>query len=138
MRIDFHSNVADTLNYSFRLIRKAYAANSKITVYHNDTVFLQELDQALWSWGHTDFLAHVSLPHRLAAETPILLSNDHRQACPHRAVLLNLSEQILPYYEDYQRLIEIISPLESARQAGRQRYRNYQQTGHELTHIVAA
>lgn len=138
MRIDFHSGVADTLNYSFRLIRKAYAANAKITVYHSDTAFLQELDQALWTWGHTEFLAHVSLPHKLAQQSPILLSHDSQQACPHRQVLLNLSEQILPYHTEYQRLIEIVSTQESARLAGRQRYRSYQQAGHELTHIVAA
>ncbi len=138
MRIDFHSNVADTLNYSFRLIRKAYQANCKITVFHHDLAFLTELDQALWAWTHSEFLPHVGLSHSLAAQTPILLSNKPDMACPHREVLLNLSEQILPCYTEYQRLIELVSPLESARLAGRQRYRQYQQAGHELNHILAA
>lgn len=138
MRIDFHSNVGDSLNYSFRLIRKAYAANCKITVFHSDTRFLAELDQALWSWGHSDFLPHVGLSHQFAPQTPILLSNNAQVAGPHRQVLLNLSTQVLPYYTDYQRLIEVISTDDAARQAGRQRYRQYQQAGHELNHILAA
>ena len=73
-RIDFHSNVADKLNYACRLIRKARAANCKVIVYHPVQQELQRIDAALWTLEDTGFLPHVMAEDPLANVTPIILS----------------------------------------------------------------
>lgn len=136
-RIDFHSNVAEKLNYCCRLIRKAHAANCKIVVFHQDRAYLQRLNEALWTLSEADFLPHVMLNDPLSAMTPIVLSHDDRAACPHYELLINLTSVTPANFTQFSRMIEVISADESDRLAGRDRYRHYQQLGHALTHSVA-
>lgn len=137
MRIDFHSNVADKINYACRLIRKARAADCQMVVYHHDRAQLQRLDQALWALSDEDFLPHVMLGDPLAAMTPVILSADDAAACPHYELLINLSAVTPANFQRFQRMIEIVSDEEQDRLAGRERYRSYQQQEHNLTHTVA-
>ncbi|MBC3918756.1 DNA polymerase III subunit chi [Undibacterium sp. CY18W] len=136
-RIDFHSNVADKLNYTCRLIRKAHAAKSKMVVFHHDRVFLQKLSMSLWTLTEADFLPHVMLTDPLSSCTPIVLSYDDRAACPHYDVLINLTAETPANFTQFQRMIEVISAEDVDKLAGRERYRQYQQQGYPLTHSVA-
>ncbi len=136
-RIDFHSNVADKLNYVCRLIRKAHAANCKMVVYHHDRAYLQRLNEALWTLSEADFLPHVLLTDRLASVTPIVLSDDENATCPHYELLINLTAATPANFTEFARMIEVISADEGDKLAGRERYRYYQQLGHTLTHSVA-
>jgi DNA polymerase-3 subunit chi len=141
MRIDFHSNVSNYLNYACRLIRKALAAQCKLIVLHQDQAQLTEFDQLLWTFSSTDFLPHASVQHPLAQYTPVLLSLQARQETEpdylDHKILLNLSERIPDDFTRFERLIEIVPQQQEALQNGRQRYRHYQQQGHQLHHIQA-
>ncbi|MFZ6656659.1 DNA polymerase III subunit chi [Undibacterium sp. TJN19] len=136
-RIDFHSNVADKLNYTCRLIRKAHAANCKMVVFHHDQAYLQSLNEALWTLTEADFLPHVMLTDPLSSCTPIVLSHDESAACPHYEILINLTARTPHNFTQFQRMIEVISADEADKLAGRERYRYYQQQGFSLTHSVA-
>ena len=136
-RIDFHSNVADKFNYTCRLIRKAYAANCKMVVYHHDRAYLQKLDDSLWTLTEADFLPHVMLTDPLSAMTPIILSHDEHATCPHYELLINLTAAAPANLSQFQRMIEVISADDADKLAGRERYRLYQQQGYTLTHSVA-
>ena len=136
-RIDFHSNVADKLNYACRLIRKAHAANCKMVVYHHDRTYLQRLDQALWTLSEADFLPHVMLTDPLSAVTPIVLSYSDQAVCPHYELLINLTSATPANFSEFGRMIEVIAADDNDKLAGRERYRYYQQQGHTLTHSVA-
>lgn len=137
MRIDFHSNVADKINYTCRLIRKARAANCKMVVYHRDAAQLQRLDEALWTFSGEDFLPHVMLGDALTELTPVILSADDTAGYPHHELLINLSDVAPANFGRFERMIEIVSGEEQDTLAGRARYRAYQQQGHNLTHTVA-
>ncbi|MBI3283596.1 MAG: DNA polymerase III subunit chi [Burkholderiales bacterium] len=136
-RIDFHSNVADKIAYTCRLIRKARAADCKIVVFHHDFTQLQRLNEALWTFSEADFLPHVMLDDPLAELTPVILSADDAAECPHYELLINLSSATPGNFLRFERMIEIVSDEEQDRLAGRERYRAYQQQGHALTHTVA-
>lgn len=136
-RIDFHSNVSDKLAYVCRLIRKAHAANCKLVVYHREPTVLKRLDEALWTFSDTDFLPHVMRQNKLAAMTSIVLSDSDQIPCPHYELLINLTSRAPENFTAFQRMIEIISADEQDKLAGRERYRHYQQQGHNLTHFVA-
>lgn len=135
-RIDFHTNVADKLDFACRLVRKAHAANCRVVLLA-DEAQLGALDDALWTFSEQDFLPHVPVGHALAAQTPIVLTADDESEPPHCQVLINLSLRRPAYFARFERLIEIVSPAEDDRLAGRERYRHYLQRGYPLTHFVA-
>ena len=136
-RIDFHSNVPDKIAYVCRLVRKARGANCKIAILHRDEQQLQALDEALWNFSEHDFLPHVSLGDELEAKTPIVLAAGSTAEFPHYDVLINLSETMPANFARFERMLEIVSALEEDRQAGRERYKHYQQRGYPLTHHLA-
>jgi DNA polymerase-3 subunit chi len=164
MRIDFHSNVSNQLDYACRLIRKAFFAQCKLIVWHQDKEQLAQFDQLLWTFSATDFLPHVVLEqgnHPLAPHTPILLampSDDTFTSLSdinvkHHKVLINLSDKVPTHFAQYERLIEVVprapdlvptdtnatayATIQAAIQAGRERYRFYQQQGYQINHINA-
>lgn len=144
MRIDFHSNVQQPLDYACRLIRKALAAQCRLLVCHQDENQLVEFDQLLWTFSATDFLPHVIFKHadQVSAErTPVWLAlvSDVEvvNLVQPNTILLNLSESVPAHFAQFERLIEIVAHSASATQAGRERYRFYQQQGYQLNHINA-
>jgi DNA polymerase-3 subunit chi len=136
-RIDFHSNVGNQLDYACRLTRKALAAGCQLVVRHQDAAQLAEFDQLLWSFSGSDFLPHVRSDDPLQHLTPVLLSLDGDAYSGHTEILLNLSDRIPPDFASFERLIEIVPQDSAATQAGRGRYRQYQQQGYQLNHINA-
>ena len=137
-RIDFHSNVADKLHYTCRLIRKAYAAGCPLVVFHPDRRILQQLDQALWTLGEAEFLPHVMADDALAVQTPVILSHSQLAGSPHFELLINLSSDTPDHFSGFSRVIEIVSQDPEETAAGRDRYRYYQQQGYALSHHVAS
>ena len=141
-RIDFHSNVNDKLSYACRLARKIWS-----TVISGDPVQhivmvgerpdLNKLNELLWSFNKTDFLPHCFIDDELAAETPIVLSENFSfDAIPHANVLIHLGKRIpedIPVLvARFPRIIELVSTNEEERLAGRERYKLYRELGHEL------
>ena len=137
-RVDFHSQVSDKYNYTCRLVRKARAANCQIIILVNDEDQLRLLDQELWQFSATDFLPHVSLGDSLAAVTPILLTTQLSNSIPHRDLLINLRPEVPDHFEQFNRVIEIVSSDNEDSQAGRQRFKQYQQSGIQPSHTVAS
>ena len=136
-RIDFHSNVADRLTYTCRLVRKARAARCRIVLLSRDAQQQAALDEALWTFSATDFLPHVAASHPHAADTPVILITDDQAELPHHHVLINLSGQTPAHFARFERMFEIISAQEEDKIAGRDRYRYYKDRGYPLTHFVA-
>jgi len=143
-RIDFHSNVSNQLDYACRLIRKALSAQCRLIVCHQDETQLAQLDQLLWAFSATDFLPHVNLnqgSHPLAQQTPVLLTlaadSGAATELHKKEILLNLSDTVPANFAQFERLIEIVPQVEQSTQAGRERYRFYQQQGYRPNHINA-
>jgi DNA polymerase-3 subunit chi len=131
-RIDFHSNVPDTLAYVCRLVRKAYGAGQKVVVYGAPQQ-LAQLDARLWSFSPLDFLPHCGLDSPNAAVTPIILAATLDNV-PHHQLLVNLAPEAPAQFASFERLIEVVGASPEARNAGRERYRLYRERGYPLTH----
>jgi DNA polymerase-3 subunit chi len=136
-RVDFHSKVPDKLLYACRLVRKARAADMRVVVFAQDRTQLDALDEALWTFSEQDFLPHVVAGDELAAQTPVILTDDPQAELPHHQILINLSGETPAHFARFERLFEVISMDEDDLAAGRERYRQYQQRGYPLTHFVA-
>jgi DNA polymerase-3 subunit chi len=136
-RIDFHTNVPDKIAYACRLVRKALAAKNKIVMLTDDATQLAELDAALWEFSSVDFLPHVHVSDSLAANTPIILTDNDEADLPHTDLLVNLSRRAPNNVAQFERMIEVISSNEEDAAAGRKRYVAYKQQDYPLTHFVA-
>ena len=129
-RIDFHSNVPDTLAYVCRLVRKAYGAGQKVVVFGAPQQ-LAQLDARLWSFSPLDFLPHCGLDSPNAAVTPIILAAT-LEAVPHHQLLVNIAPEAPAQFASFERLIEVVGGTPDARDAGRERYRFYRERGYPL------
>ena len=136
-QVDFHSKVPDKLNYACRLVRKARAAGMKVVLFAESREQLSALDELLWTFSEQDFVPHVIAGDDLAAQTPVILTDDAGQPLPHHQVLVNLSQRTPEHFARFERMFEIVSTDEDDLLAGRERYKQYQQRGYPLTHHVA-
>jgi len=137
-RIDFHSNVPDKVAYACRLLRKAYGARNRIVVMTEDAAQLAELDRALWTFSATDFLPHAHVNDPLAPDSAIVLTDTDEVELPQADVLVNLSRRAPAQFENFPRLIEVISVDEADTAAGRQRFIAYKRQEFQPTHLNVA
>ncbi|MDH4060053.1 MAG: DNA polymerase III subunit chi, partial [Aquincola sp.] len=88
------------------------------------------------------FLPHVRLRHGAGVpaalvRTPVWLVDDATEA-PHREVLVNLGPDMVPGWETFTRVVEVVQADDADRLSGRERWRLYGQAGTvELKHHVA-
>lgn len=140
-QVSFYTGVPERLAYLCRLLRKAQQSGACIGVC-GPGALLDRLDAALWNFEPTEFVPHLRLragraPEPRLAETPILLV-EHSADLPHREVLLNLSLDMPAGFEQFQRVLEVVSQDAEQMQAGRQRFRQYKELGHKVSHHVVA
>ena len=131
----FHTRVPDRLSYACRLLRKAYLQGAKVVV-SAPRATLARLDGLLWTSDPTDFVPHLhvvgddEVAPRLNA-TPIWLVEQVARA-PHRTTLVNLGDELVPGFESFERVIEIVPDDEAPKQAARLRWRQYADRGYLL------
>lgn len=129
-RIDFHTNVGNSLMYACRLVRKAYQAGQQAIVLA-EPARLRVFDEMLWTFSPLDFVPHCMAGSALAAQTPIVLATDLERA-PHHGVLLNLGAAVPPQFARFERLLEVIGDAPEELSSGRERYRFYRDRGYAL------
>lgn len=135
MRIDFHFNVEDRLQYACRVVRKARTADKSVLAYAREPARLARFDAALWIFSALDFVPHVYVDSPLAERTPVLLTLDSARPAPARDVFLNLDDDVPPTFSEllgrFERLIEVVSRDDADRQRARERFRSYRAAGIE-------
>jgi DNA polymerase-3 subunit chi len=129
-RIDFHSNVGDSLLYACRLLRKAYQAGQP-TIVLAEPARLRALDEQLWTFSPLDFVPHCMAGTALAAQTPIVLTTSLDDV-PHHQILLNLGATVPAQFARFERLLEVVGNAHEELVAGRERYRFYRDRGYAL------
>lgn len=139
--VSFHFNVPDRLGYACRLLRKAVRRSAKVVVSAPEAV-LTQFDRQLWVFEPLEFIPHVHakagkpLAPRLG-RTPVWLAQ-HVDAAPHHEVLVNLGEELVPGFERFTRVIELVGRDEGGRLAARARWKHYADRGYAITrHDVA-
>jgi DNA polymerase III subunit chi len=141
--IAFHFNAPAKLAYACRLLRKAAASGSTVAVVA-DSAMLGKLNEQLWTFSALDFV-----PHQLAGAdggagagagagagtpdpaTPVWLCEQAAQGAG-RDVLLNLSAVIPEGFEQFSRVIEVVTLDEADRQSARSRWKQYTERGLEI------
>ena len=130
--VAFHLRVPDKMGYTCRLLRKAVGKGSRLVVT-GEAQTLAQLDQLLWTFSATDFVAHCSdaAPDRVLRRSPVLLSQ--RLMTPDAAaILVNLGAEVPAGFADYLRVIEVVADDEQEVALARRRWRNYDNAGCQL------
>lgn len=102
---------------------------------------LADLDRALWTFTALDFVPHCrsNAPATVRERTSIVLAPDAVAAQGHADVLLNLGDGVPSGFEQFERLIELVSTGDADRQQARARWRHYAERGYSITrHDLAA
>lgn len=140
LQVSFYSDAADPLHFACRLIRRALTAGKPVgvCVSHEQA---NTLDGLIWSFDPLEFIPHrrwggdASLDPCLPGEA--LLVSDAAQL-PHRGLLLNLALDMPSDALAFERVLEVVGREPEWVQAGRARYRIYQQSGARMDHFSAA
>ncbi|KXU89314.1 DNA polymerase III subunit chi [Paraburkholderia monticola] len=135
-RIDFHSNVGDSLLYACRLTRKAYLAGQPLIVVA-EPARLAAFDEMLWTFSPLEFVPHCMAGTPVATETPVVLTTNLDDV-PHHQVLLNLGATVPAQFARFERLLEVVGNAHEELAAGRERYRFYLDRGYALNHYKQA
>ena len=136
-QVNFYTGVAERLSYVCRLLRKAQQSGAQIGVC-GPTASLRRLDAALWTFEPAEFVPHLDLsagkadPHLLAV-TPIVLL-ERAVELGHRDVLLNLGAEVPEGFEQFRRVLEVVSQDGEQVQAGRRRFRRSEELGLSINH----
>lgn len=137
VQVSFYSDAAEPLHFACRLIRRALASGKPVGVCVA-AAQATRLDELLWSFDAAEFIPH----RRWDGATPpapgeVLLVEDAARL-PHRGLLLNLGDEMPSSALEFERVLEVIGKDAARVQAGRARYRVYQQAGAKLDHFSAA
>jgi len=133
----FHFNAADKRAHACRLLRKAYLQGARLLVVAEPQE-LAPLDAALWTLAGRDFIPHARFndPAGLQAHSPILLAGEWPAPVPRPQdrVLVNLSHGFLTGFEQFARVIELVSQDLPDRERARERWKVYRAAGIDPEH----
>ncbi len=137
--VAFHTGIANPLDYACRLLRKAYRSGARVAV-HGDPATLDRLDQALWTFEALEFLPHAVLPRdagdaQRVALSPIVLMKGGAAPAACR-IGVSLAGHPVEEVGAFDRLIAIVGLEPEHREAGRQRWREYERAGHAVSHVA--
>lgn len=146
MQVHFYvlevTNGQKSLYFACHLLEKLYLEQKKIYVHLPTEEEAKRFDALLWTYRDDSFV-----PHQLSNATemnpaPIEIGYgiDYGQAPIHQHdVLINLTNEILPFSWEFNTIIEIVFAEPLMQQLARERYRQYRDKGCEIeTHKIKA
>jgi DNA polymerase-3 subunit chi len=133
-QVFFYHGASDKLAAACALLGKTSAQKKNILVFADEKSVLDTVDRLLWTQSALSFHPHCRADSPLAAETPILLSDNLRQV-PNTERLMNLGKIIPPGFEQFTSLIEVVGQEEDDRLAARDRVKHYKECGCEVRYF---
>ena len=92
------------------------------------------VDRSLWTQSALGFIPHCRADSPLAAETPILIT-DNLDQLPQDERLMNLSQIVPPGFSRFHSLIEVVGREEAERNSARERVKFYKDRGYEVRYF---
>lgn len=131
MKVDFYilsgGGESGHTRYTCRLTEKAYKLKHRIYIHVNTGVEAQQLDELLWTFSQGSFVPHELLSDT-APESPVVIG--YRDDAPQGyGLLINLSQQIPEFYNQFERVAEVVADHDSLRQTSREHFRFYRDNG---------
>ena len=140
-QVDFYLIENQVANARFklasRLAKKLQSLQQKALIVVDDEDQLHQLDQTLWTFSDTSFVAHDRINPNSEpplSKTHIGIKNgfNHREDTLGYDVLISLTQEILETSDAFSRVAEIIEADDASKAAGRERFKGYRERGFEL------
>jgi DNA polymerase III subunit chi len=131
--VAFHFGAPDKVAYASRLLRKVNAAGMR-TMAVADPATLAQLDVALWGVSQTDFVPHVGPDgaEAIAKRSAVLLAPVQPKDSARCAVLVNLGDEVPSIFDQFERVIEVVSTHDDDRGLARERWKHYTRLGYTI------
>lgn len=117
-----------------QLVDKAWHQGYHVYIQTDSLLQAKQLDDRLWTFKDTSFLPHDIYPEVLSSIAPIRIGYTD-QLCEGMEVLINLTATVPPFFAQVKRIAEIVDDTPIAREAGRNRYRYYQQVVNKVLKV---
>ena len=119
--------------FTCKLVEKAYRQGVYSVILTASDAHSTHMDDVLWTFRASSFIPHqLYAKNSVVEQDQILISAD--QSClPQGSTLINVSQRIPEQLDRFERILEILHQDEQVLQSGRDRYKQYQQTGANLT-----
>lgn len=135
-RVDFYllsgTAAGEREKLACRLTEKAWKLKHKIYLHSGSEPESRRLDDLLWSFRAESFIPHNLLEESSGKTEAILLGYQEAPELIDHDILINLSAEVPSFFSRFERLIEVINENDAIREAGRKRYRFYQERGYAL------
>jgi DNA polymerase-3 subunit chi len=119
--------------FACRLIEKAYRNKQFCYVYTDTEQQAQQLDNQLWTYRPGSFIPHQIFDSNPPDFEQTILIGTQQAPDKWQKIIVNLSSHYPNNLTQTERILEILDNSETIKQAGRIRYRQYQQAGFSLT-----
>ncbi len=126
------TSINDLYKTVIRLSIKAYEAENQTLIYSNHTDLLAKIDDYLWTYSNTSFIPHIHITSNEEADDidPIILAS-FEPTLPKKDLLIQLADNPLPNFQEYNRVIEILYNDPEYLAKGRERFKFYRRNGIE-------
>jgi DNA polymerase III subunit chi len=118
--------------FACKLIEKAYRSGSFAYVLTDSLEQSQLIDNLLWTFRAGSFIPHQIYTGELPAIENTILIGSNNPPENWLKTVINLSSQSPQDFQQAERILEILDNSEETKAWGRQRYRQYQQSGIEI------
>ena len=130
----FYHGASDRIAAACALLGGAYAKKKPMLVFAPEKAVADSVDRALWTQSALGFVPHCRADSPLAAETPILIT-DNLDQLPQDERLMNLSQVVPPGFSRFHSLIEVVGRDETERNSARERVKFYKDRGYEVRYF---
>ena len=115
-----------------RLTEKILGMGKRIFIHTESPGAAQQLDQMLWTFRDDSFVPHGLYPADEDDEQLKILIG-HDTAPEHDTdILINLTNEVPPFFGRFQQVVELVNDEESIKQPGRERFKFYRDRGYEM------
>jgi DNA polymerase-3 subunit chi len=121
------------------MVRKIYydskiKVGSPLVIKCCDQYQLKFLDEFLYKFSNEDFIPHVKETDLLSSETPVILIQEpwfpNKNIQPN--IFLNLDIDVDKTFSTFDRVVEIITPVEKDKKIGRKKFSFYRSRGYKI------
>jgi DNA polymerase III subunit chi len=119
--------------FACKLIEKAYRSGHFCYVLTDSAEQSQKIDDLLWTFRAGSFIPHQIYTGELPDIEKVILIGSLAVPENWQKTLFNLSSHYPELGPQSERILEILDNSESTKETGRNRYRQYQQSGMNIT-----
>ncbi|MCU4677502.1 DNA polymerase III subunit chi [Catenovulum sp. 2E275] len=117
--------------FACKLVAKLYRDKHKVFVYTDTQAQAEAIDEMLWQFDATQFVAHNLQGEGPSYGSPVEIS--WQAPTNRRSVLVNLSQQVPTFSNQFQQIFDFVPAADKAKQQARERYKAFRQAGHSLS-----